>query len=278
MKKFMITILFLLILQIPIKSADFPEIKGWKPISEMMTFNPENLYEYINGAADQFLDYGFHVLKSRDFVKDDLTVTIDIYDMGSQINAYGMYKIERPGDNEGLKFGTEAIVSPPYQCLILKGSYYVKINAYEGEINESNGKELLKSIANAIKGEIEFPDALKWLPSQNKISGSEGYTRIAFVGLAELSHCIHARYSDKNGKEFQYFIILPIEGKTKEAAWEKLNEKWKILEHKKYSILVKKVPYKGLNAIALVGEKIIGVTDCENEKQVLERLKAVWSK
>lgn len=278
MKKIMLIFLFILMLMKPVMSTDFPEIKGWKTISETMTYIPENLYEYINGAADQFLDYGFQMLSSRDFAKDDLKVTIDIYDMGSQINAYGIYKIERPIDNDGLKIGAEAIISPPYQCLLLKGSYYIKVNAFDGEITESNGKELLESIAKAIPGEVEFPDVLNLLPSQNKIPGSEGYTRVAFIGLAELNHCIHAKYSDQNDKKFQYFIVLPIEGKTKDSVWQELTKKWKTLEHENYSILVKNVPYKGLNAVALVDEKIIGVTNCENENQALERLEVFWSK
>jgi len=278
MKNYLLVMLLIILIINPLKAVDFPDIKGWKPTSEIMTYNPENLYEYINGAADQFLDYGFQLLKTRDFSKGDLTVTIDIYDMGSQINAFGMYQTERPTDTKGLSIGAEAIISPPYQCLLLKGSYYIKVNVFEGEIAESTGKSLLESIANAVPGMNQIPEVLALLPSKNKMKGSEGYTNVGYLGLTELTNCIHAKYADNNEKEFQYFIVLAAGKITKEFIWGKLSEKWKELEYKKYSILVKKVPYKGCIGVALTNEKIIGVTDCENEQEVIDRLEAVLAK
>ena len=278
MKKFIILITLILTMINTLKAEDFPKIKGWKPVSEVSTYSPENLYEYIDGAADQFLDYGFQNLTSQDLAKGDLTATVDIYDMGSRINAFGIYKTERPASDKGIKVGAEGIISPPYQCLLLKGSYYVKVNAFEGEITEANGKDLLESLAAAISGEVEFPPVLKLLPAKFKNPGSERYTRIGFLGLTELNHCIHADYTNQNNKKFQYFIMLPKGDETTESTWEKLAKKWKKSDHKKFSLLVKKVPYKGLNAVALMGDKIIGVTDCENEQQAIQRLEPVVAK
>ncbi len=277
MKTFILTLLLIVIIICPLNATDFPEIKGWKPVSEVMTYNPENLYEYINGAADQFLDYGFRLLHSRDLSQNDLTITVDIYDLGSQLNAFGMYKTERPLYQEGLSIGTEAIISPPYQCLLLKDVYYVKVNVFEGEMIEKTIKALLEAIATALPGKIGSPEALKLLPSSGKFPGSEGYTRIGFLGLTELSNCIHAKYTDESEKEFQYFVILPFDNVPKETIWEKLAEKWKKLESKKHHLLVKKIPYKGTSGIMLTEEKIIGVTDCADESEVINRLEAVVS-
>jgi len=254
---------------------NFPDIKGWKPAGEVMSYGPDNLYEYIDGAADQFLDYGFQSLKSRDISNDGLTVTVDIYDMGDRINAFGIYKTERDRQAKGLPIGAEAIVSPPYQCLLLKGRFYVKVNAFEGEITDSTGAALLRAIAQSIPGESRLPEVLQLLPAQNKIAGSEGYTRLAFSGLGELNRCIHASYQGEDKKEFQYFVVLARDKATPASIWATLAEKWQPLKHQDIAILVKKVPYKGLIGVALGQNRIIGVTNCADESEIIRRLQMV---
>ncbi|MCU0644812.1 MAG: hypothetical protein MUC94_11180, partial [bacterium] len=201
MKSFLSVVIILLLKVVCLNATDFPDIKSWQPEGETLTYNPENLYEYINGAADQFLDYGFQILQSRDLSKGDLKITIDIYDMGESINAFGMYKTERPRDQEGVPVATEGIVAPPYQALLLKDRYYVKVNAFEGELSDSTGRSVLEAIANALPGKTGFPDVLQLLPQQGMIPGSEGYTKISYLGLKELTNCIHANYKDQNGNE-----------------------------------------------------------------------------
>ncbi|MCI0494627.1 hypothetical protein L0Z72_06435 [candidate division KSB1 bacterium] len=275
MKSFLSILIILLLKVVCLNATDFPDIKGWQPEGEILTYNPENLYEYINGAADQFLDYGFQILQSQDFSKGDLKITIDIYDMGESINAFGMYKTERPRDQEGEPIATEGIVAPPYQALLLKDRYYVKVNAFDGELSDSTGRSVLEAIANALPGTTGFPDVLQMLPQQGMIPGSEGYTKIGYLGLTELKNCIHANYKDQNGNEFQYFVVLPRDEKPIEKIWQSFSEKWTLVEKASHPTYRKKIPYKGINGMMLLEEKIIGVTDAFDEAQLLERLQLV---
>lgn len=275
MKSFLSISLILLLSGTGLHATDFPDIKGWQPESEALTYNPENLYEYINGATDQFLDYGFQNLLSRDFTNGDLKITIDVYDMGESINAFGMYKTERPREQMGVPVGTEGIIAPPYQGLLLKDRYYVKVNAYEGELSDSTGRSVLEAIANALPGTIGFPDVLQWLPQQGMIPGSEGYTKIGYLGLTEIKNCIHANYKDQKGNEFQYFVILPRDEKPISKIWQSFSEKWTTVEHASHPTYLKKIPYKGINGMMLLDGKIVGVTDAADEAQMVERLKAI---
>lgn len=258
----------------PLQAIDFPVLKGWKSVSEVLSYNPDNLYEYIDGAADQFIAYGFQELISRDLSSDSLKVTIDIYDMGTRLNAFGLYKNERPQDERALAIGTEAYISPPYQCLLVKENFYVKVNAFEGEITAENGKPLLEAIAMALPGGAGYPEELTLLPSVGKIPDSEGFSRQAFLGLSELNNCVYAHYKDEE-QDFRSFVIIPIGQETKDSIWKGLAKKWKKLDHKKFSILTNKVPYVGFNGIALTAKKIVGVTHCESESELLKRLEAV---
>ena len=112
------------------------------------------------------------------------------------------------------------------------------------------------------------------LPSVGKEPDSENYARQAFLGLTELTNCVYATYNDGD-KEFKYFVIIPIGQETYDSIWKRLSEKWKKFNHEKCSVLIKKVPYMGLTGVVLSGKKIIGVTECADETEVLNRLEAV---
>jgi hypothetical protein len=274
MKTIFVTLLLIIITTCPLKSVDFPEIKGWKAAGEISVYNQETLFEYIDGAADAFLAYGFKILKTRDISADELIVTVDIYDMGTPLNAFGMYRSERSAEQKTLSIGAEAVISPPYQCLLLKDSYYLKINALEGDITESTGRALLEAVAGALPGKAGLPQAVQQLPAAGKITNSEAFTRKNFLNISELKNCTYAKY--KNGdKEFLYFELIPFGEETKETTWKQLAEKWEQLEHKKYQVLYRKIPNHGITGVMLTNNKILGVTDCADESELLKRFRSV---
>jgi len=254
-------------------AADFPKIKHFKPESEVLSYGPDNLYEYINGAADGYLAYGFQQCLTRDFSFKDLKFTIDIYDMGGRINAFGMYQTERPTNIQGLDIGIDAVVSPPYQCLLLKGNLYIKLNIYEGEFNQENGKTILEIIASAIEGSNDLPEELNLLPQKFKIQNSEGYNREAYLGLSILQRCVYAKYRVKD-KTVQYYAVVPTKKEPTQASWKKLTDKWEKETLDEKTILFKKIPYKGFTGVIFTGGKILGVADCEHKEHMMELLKA----
>jgi hypothetical protein len=253
-------------------SHDFPKIKDLKPESEAISYDQENLYEYINGAADAYLAYGFQNCITRDFSYKALKFSIDIYEMGSRINAFGMYQTERPTGAKGLKIGIEAVVSPPYQCLLLKGSNYIKINIFEGEFTVESGKQILEAVAAALKGSNNLPDELKLLPPKYKIANSNGYNRDAYLGLSILQRCVYAKYKIEH-KTVQFYVMVPTNKEPIQAAWKKLNDKWEKETFNGQTILYKKIPYKGFTGVVQKDGKILGVADCENKEQMLKLLK-----
>ena len=275
MKKTLFIALLLFAMTFQLMAVDFPVIKGFRPESEPMQYHSENLYEYINGAADAYLAYGFRNLLTRDFSFGNLKFTVDIYDMGSRINAFGMYKTERPAEVKVLKIGIESVVSPPYQCLLLKGAYYVKINIFEGEFNRTNGKAVLTAVAEALSGSDELPEELHLLPEKNRIPDSEGYTREGFLGLDDLSRCVFATYK-LDSATFRYFVMLPSTEESAKVFWKKLAAKWNSEEIEGMAVLYKKVPYKGFVGIVQSKGHLIGVTDCQDKAQMLHLLKNLF--
>ena len=71
------------------------DITGWTPAGEPATYPAEKLWEVIDGAAEQYLSYDVQGLSTCDLGQGDLLVTVSIYDMGSRLNAFGIYGSER---------------------------------------------------------------------------------------------------------------------------------------------------------------------------------------
>ena len=52
-------------------------------------FFSSDLYEYIDGGADVYLDYGLVVMVHQEYKASRTDITLDIYNMGAQSNASG---------------------------------------------------------------------------------------------------------------------------------------------------------------------------------------------
>jgi hypothetical protein len=263
-----------LFLSIPrLYAQDFPEIKGWQISSEVLKYNSENLWEYINGAADQFIDYGFELLLAAELSNDLLQVSVEIYDMGLPLNAFGIYMTERPQQANIFKIGTESSISLPAQCLLLKDRYYVKIHVYKGELNLDNGKELIDALAIALPGQSLFPNEFALLPDTGQIKGSFGHVRRNFLGLSELSNCVFANYLNDESKEYQYFAVIPEPENSIEIIWDIIRDKWKSAELDGQQIYLRKIPYQGFIGVIKMGSNLLGAANISSEDVLVNRLK-----
>lgn len=250
----------------------FSVMKGIEKTDSVFVYNRANLWEYINGAADLFIDYGFQELQSVDVKLDSLGATVDVYDMGAPLNAFGIYGLERPKDAERLTIGTEAVIQPPVQCLLLKDRYYVKFNIFDGKLNTDNGQALLKRVAAGLPGEAAYPHEFRLLPEENQIKNSYSYVAESFQGLDELRNCVSAKYSDSGDRIYQYFITQPGKEESVSTVWERFFKLWTISEQNGHQVLFKEIPYKGLVGVVLIDDNIYGVTDCPTEAVLLQRV------
>jgi hypothetical protein len=231
-----------------------------------------NLWELIDGGAELFLSYGFETVTVQDFRAGEVTASIAVYDMGRPLNAFGIYRTEAPPDASALPLGTEAVVSPPYQCLLLKDRYYVKVETSEGEIDRATGESLVTAIAGALPGEAELPPEFAALPSDGMVTGSSRYTRESVYGLAELNDCVHAVYTDAAGSEYHMFVTLAPD------AWETLTSRWQPTELGGEPVLYREVPYSGLVGVIRSDNGIIGVANADDEEQLLTLLGKVTAR
>jgi len=251
---------------------EYPDISGWKRTDSVTTYTPNNLWNYINGAADMYLDYGFVKLKTANFTKDTNKITVDVYNMENKLNAFGIYTSEANDKYKTLGIGTESIIYPPREATMLKDKYYIIIKSVKGQITNKNGKSLLKTIAQDLKGSTNFPQILNKLPSKNKISGSENFIKKDYLGLNNFSNCILAKYSQDT---LNYQIFYFVKSNSKNKVWAKFEKNWKNINYQKNDIKLKEIPYQGLVGLIQTQEGIFGVTDLKNKKHVLKILDSI---
>lgn len=229
-------------------AVPFPDPAGWRPAGEVSSHGADGLWQLINGAADQFLAYGFRQLRIRELEADGVRVTLQLYDMDEPLNAFGIFRTEAAG-LDPRPIGAGAVVSPPYQALLAVDRFYVKVETLEGELAETPAVALLESLVAELPGSNGVPDAVVLLPEAGRVDGTVGYALDGLLGLDELDHCVHADYRDAGGATFTRFVLLPEEGEAAGAVWQQLAEVWRVDRIGGLEILHREIPYTGLVGI-----------------------------
>jgi hypothetical protein len=154
------------------------EILGWKKSAAGDIYNPDNLFEYINGGAELYISYDFKHLVARTYKKEGFDdIKIDIFDMGNSYNAFGVFCHSR----EAVDRFVAPDVESEYAAGLLtfwKGRYYVSILAYPETAEKKNiVQTAARSLARRIKEESSKPPLVELLPQENLDSRSIRYFR-----------------------------------------------------------------------------------------------------
>ncbi|MDH7494192.1 MAG: hypothetical protein QHH44_09915, partial [Candidatus Saccharicenans sp.] len=108
---------------------------GWKKSDRLITFTRVDLYNYIDGGAELFLEFGFEKVYIQGYRSVNSELTLEIYQMESPESALGVYlaKCGQETPVEGIAARNSGEES---QFTILRERYFIHINNFEG------GKEL----------------------------------------------------------------------------------------------------------------------------------------
>lgn len=185
----------------------FPGFEGWTKKGKPDLYTPDNLFEYINGAAEVFLSYDFVKLATLTYENNkENSFTVDVYQHSSDRNGFGIYSQEKPQKGDFRDIGTQGYYEKGV-LNFLKGSFYVKMSGYDlGDNDEKVLTFAAKELAKALEGGVDFPAVAKCFPGKGKIANSEAYINKNFLGHAFLHSAFVADY-EIDGREFKVFII-----------------------------------------------------------------------
>jgi hypothetical protein len=182
----------------------------------------DTLWKYINGGAVAYLAYGFKeaVTFTATHHESGLEFVVDIYDMGKQIHAYGIYSFERSQEGVPVEWGCDGRLYGN-ALYFWQDRYYVKIMAYD---TAQGTEKLLSKIAGSISRKLPDVDAspkqLAVFPEIGRIKDSDQYIKTDVLGQDYFHDGFRMEY-DRKG---QRYTILLIEGTTREETAVNLNK------------------------------------------------------
>jgi hypothetical protein len=155
--------------------ALLPEtIGGGEPADAGVLYDQETIFLYMNGAAEIYLSYDFRaLLVQRVPGPAEDTISVELYDMGSSAEAFGVFSRNRSGEEAGVGQGSEYRSG---YLLFWKDRLFATIwTDRESPASREAIFEIGRAIAERVIEEGSLPDLLSRLPESGLDPGSIRY-------------------------------------------------------------------------------------------------------
>lgn len=141
------------------------ETSGWKAQKEVEVYDRETIFDYINGAGEIYLMYDFRqVMVLRLSKSDQPNILVEVFDMGSSEDAFGIFSHAHEG--EELDIGQSSEYRGGVLCF-WKANYFVCVYSdRETPQTKQAVFSLAEEIARRIKLVGDKPALLCYLPEQ----------------------------------------------------------------------------------------------------------------
>lgn len=132
----------------------FPQtgaVDGWAKTSEVRTFKPADLWQYIDGDSEQYIKAGVANTLTADYkFKDSIEATVDVYAMSNETGAKTMLEAGPVADAKQAAVGDEARLYGQ-SLSFRKGKYLVRIVSFTAAPGLSDGLVALgKAVAEKL--------------------------------------------------------------------------------------------------------------------------------
>jgi len=204
----------------------FPDITKYRSSSDYPVYTPDDLWDYINGAADAYLALGFIDLNIMEYVRGKKTIKAEIYRFGDDARAFGIYSMERSPGYYFIPVGVQGY-NEEGVVHFYKDRYYVKIMSHDRSKKVNDAMvDLAERISLAIGGSNKFPDLLELFPRAGLIQNQETYLLESILGHGFLRGAFRASY-EVDGDRFDIYLFDPDDPVEVEVMAESLaGEAW----------------------------------------------------
>jgi hypothetical protein len=188
------------------QDINFPDLQGYKKNTSFPVFQPDNLWDFINGAAETYLAYGFVDLHIAEYKKGKNTIKAEVYKHNDHILAFGIYSTERSPSFSYMKIGAQGYTSDG-TLNFFKGNYYVKIRTFSKNEKVLQDEQLLAArLEEVLDGKSDMPVALNLFPREGRKENGEMYVNESVLGHKFLNKAWKADYV-AGPDEFSVFIL-----------------------------------------------------------------------
>jgi len=187
----------------------FPDIQGFEKITKYPVYLPENLWDFINGAADTYLALGFVDLHVAEYKKGREVIKLEIYKHSDNTMAFGIYASERSPSYNFIEIGSQGYAVDGVMNFF-KGSYYVKIRTNSEKPKTLQAEEsLARRVEALLPGEKEMPALLSLFPKEGRKMNEETFINESVLGHQFLNKAFRAVYQEGNDTFNIYLIKSP---------------------------------------------------------------------
>ncbi len=189
----------------PTENRFFPKkLADLHRLGPLRTFDGKNLYEYINGHAEFFIGSGFQSLLVADYGIEGETntpkITIDLYDMGKPLHAFGVLMDEAGKNAQPVTIGDMAFQNGQTLTFI-NGQYYGKLSAFEAD---RPLQKVAQGVVQAMGEQNTGATAMMAFPELGKPVATR-FIKENYRGLDFLHNVLEQRF-DRDGRTVQAFL------------------------------------------------------------------------
>jgi hypothetical protein len=135
------------------KSDPFPAsgaVAGWEKTSETRIFAAKDLYQYIDGDAEQYISAGVVTTSTSDYkYQGQLEATVDIHTMRDAGGAGKIFSTSAGNDAKNVSIG-DAGLAYAQSVIFRKGPFVVRIVAYQSP----GTPDALEALARGVEAKL----------------------------------------------------------------------------------------------------------------------------
>lgn len=258
---------------------------GWAQTGDAKQYDKKTLFQLIDGEAELYFPYGFTRTAALSFVRNgdgQDAVSGEIYELGSPLDAYGIFSRYRDEDTKLTPLGAEGYVDGT-QAIFYQDRYFVKLRVDKME----GASERLTSCAQMVSGALPQNKAKPALADILNIEGvvpqTEQYIAESVLGYALFPKGFVAEMGTAEPRP-RPFVVL---GESTDAATQIVNAYVAYLDKSKAKyewtetpggkVLTARDPlHKGV-VLQQLGDKVVGIarlTDTTAGLPLLEKLRS----
>jgi hypothetical protein len=198
-------------------------ISPWKVDGQPKIFKGKELFDYTDGGAEIFFEYGFVQAITQRYALGDKSIILDIYEMDQPQAAFGIFSVQRDSEMPALEAGDDGTVSDT-MVAFYQDRFYVVITANKSTPDAKQASvQIARAVSQKIHKSSQLPDLTKMLPTSHLIPRSKGYVS-GLLGLntqfylgdsnilginGRTVECVFARYKIKEDQANLLVIRYP---------------------------------------------------------------------
>ncbi|HSD66648.1 MAG TPA: DUF6599 family protein [Vicinamibacteria bacterium] len=167
----------------PFPAPDCSAVPGWTQQGEARGYDPETLFDYMNGNSEGYFAYGFTLMKGVTCVNaagDQLVV--DVSEMGDPERAWGFFVTNRDQRSPVEPIGSGGQVLAR-RATFAKGRHYLEIAASPDKDHREALRAFVTALEPRVPGPAAVPEAVAWFPAQGLEPGSIRLVPESVLGL-----------------------------------------------------------------------------------------------